>query len=41
MMAMKNSSDTIGIRTRDLQTFIAVPKPTELPRAPLDGVVQN
>jgi hypothetical protein len=31
---MKNSSDTIGNRTRDLQACSAVPQPTALPRAP-------
>ena len=31
---MKNSSDTIGNRTRDLQTCSAVPQPTALRRAP-------
>jgi len=31
---MKNSSDTIGNRTRDLPTCSAVPQPTVLPRAP-------
>ena len=31
---MKNSSDTIGNRTRDLPTCNAVPQPTALPRAP-------
>ena len=30
---MKNSSDTIGNRTRDLQTCSTVPQPTEPPRA--------
>jgi len=33
-MSMKNSSDTIGKRTRDLQTFRAVPQPSALRRAP-------
>ena len=32
---MKNSSDTIGNRTRDLPTCSAVPQPTALPRAPV------
>jgi len=32
---MKNSSDTIGSRTRDLPTCSAVPQPTGLLRAPL------
>ena len=31
---MKNSSDTIGNRTRDLPTCSAVPQPTALRRAP-------
>jgi len=31
---MKNSSDTIGNRTRDLPTCSAVPHPTAPPRAP-------
>ena len=31
---MKNFSDTIGNRTRDLPTCIAVPQPTAPPRAP-------
>ena len=30
---MKNSSDTIGNRNRDLQTCSGVPQPTALPRA--------
>jgi hypothetical protein len=34
IMSMKNSSDTIGNRTRDLPIFSAVPQPTALPRAP-------
>jgi len=33
-MSMKNSSDTIGNRTRDLPACSAVPQPTALPRAP-------
>jgi hypothetical protein len=32
---MKNSSDTIGNRTRDLPTCSAVPQPPSPPRAPL------
>ena len=32
---MKNSSDTIGNRTRDLPTCSAVPQPTAPPRTPL------
>jgi len=31
---MKNSSDTIGNRTRDLPTCSAVPQPTAPPRTP-------
>ena len=31
---MKNSSDTIGNRTRDLSTCSTVPQPTAQPRAP-------
>jgi len=31
---MKNSSDTIGNRTRDLLTCSAVPQPTAPPRDP-------
>ena len=41
---MKNSSDTIGNRTRDLPTRSAVPQPTALPRAPghyLELVLNN
>ena len=34
-MSMKNSSDTIGNRTRDLPACSAVPQPTVPPRAPL------
>ena len=34
IMSMKNYSDTIGNRTRDLLTCSAVPQPTALPRAP-------
>jgi hypothetical protein len=33
-MSMKNSSHTIGIRTRDLLACSAVPQPSALPRAP-------
>ena len=33
-MSMKNSSDTIGNRTRDLPTCSIVPQPTVPPRAP-------
>jgi hypothetical protein len=32
---MKNSSDTIGNRTRDLPAASAVPQPTAPPRAPV------
>jgi hypothetical protein len=32
--SMKNSSDTIGNRIRDLPTCSAVPQPIALPRAP-------
>ena len=34
IMLMKNSSETIGNRTRALPTCRAVPQPTALPRAP-------
>jgi hypothetical protein len=34
IMSMKNSSDTIGNRTRDLPARSAVPQPTTPPRAP-------
>jgi len=33
-MSMKNSSDIIGNRTRDLPACSAVPQPTAPPRAP-------
>ena len=33
-MSMKNSSDIIGNRTRDLLIFSAVPQPNTSPRAP-------
>jgi hypothetical protein len=33
-LAMKNSNDTIGNRTRDLPACSAVPQPTAPPRAP-------
>jgi len=36
-MSMKNSNDTIGIRTRDLLACSAVPQPTAPPRAPVLG----
>ena len=35
IMSVKNSSDTIGNRTRDLPVFSAVPQPTAPPRAPI------
>jgi len=35
---MKNSSDTIGNRTRDLPACSAVPQPTAPPRAPRSHV---
>jgi hypothetical protein len=34
-MSMKNSSDTIGKRTRDIQACSAVPQPTTSLPAPL------
>jgi len=34
-MSIKNSSDTIGNRTRDLPTSSAVPQTTATPRAPI------
>ena len=34
IMAMKNSNDTNGNRTRDLPACSAVPQPTAPPRAP-------
>ena len=34
-MSMKNSNDTIGNRTRDLQGCSALAQPTASPRAPL------
>jgi hypothetical protein len=33
-MSMKNTSDTIGNRTRDFPACNAMPQPTALPRAP-------
>jgi len=33
-MSIKNSSDTIGNRTRDIPAYSAVPQSTALPRAP-------
>ena len=38
IMSMKNSSDTIGNRTRDLPACRAVPQPTAPPRAPTDFI---
>jgi len=35
-MSMKNSSDTIGNRNRDLPACSAVPQPAALPRAPVE-----
>ena len=35
IMSMKNSSDTIGNRTRDLPACSAVPQPTTPPRTPI------
>jgi len=40
-MSMKNSSDTIGNRTRDLPACSAVPQPTAPPRAPYNTVWCN
>jgi hypothetical protein len=37
IMSMKNSSDTIGNRTRDLPTCSSVPQPTTSPRTPFIG----
>ena len=37
-MSMKNSSDTVGNRTRDLLACSAVPQPTAPPRVPLKCV---
>jgi hypothetical protein len=34
-MSIKNSSDIIGNRSRDLSVCSAVPQPTVLPRAPV------
>jgi hypothetical protein len=34
IMSMKNSSDTIGNRTRDIPAFSAMLQPTVKPRAP-------
>jgi hypothetical protein len=33
-MSLKNSSDTIGNRTRDLPAFSTMPQPTAPPRIP-------
>jgi hypothetical protein len=38
---MKNSSDTIGNRTRDLPTYSAVPQPTAPPRNTVHSVGHN
>jgi len=38
-MSMKNSTDTIGNRTRDLPTCSTVPQLTALPRAPIICIV--
>jgi hypothetical protein len=35
-MSMKNSSDSIGNRTRDLPACNTVPQPNATPRAPAD-----
>ena len=35
-MSLKNSTDTIGNRTRELPTCSAVPQPTAPPRTPYD-----
>jgi len=40
-MSMKESSDTIGNRTRDLPACSAVPPPTAPPRAPFDDDVDD
>ena len=37
IMSMKNSSDTIGNRTRNLLAYSAVPQPTVPPNAPTYG----
>jgi hypothetical protein len=39
IMSVKNSSDTIGNRTRDLPACSVVPQPTAPPRAPLCYVI--
>jgi hypothetical protein len=39
IMSMKNSSDTIWNRTRDLPAFSAVPQPTALLRAPSASII--
>ena len=41
IMSMKNSSDTIGNRTRDLLTCSTVPQPTALRRAPSSSQMGN
>jgi hypothetical protein len=37
-MAMENSSDTIGNRTRNIPAYSVVPQPTAPPRAPKKGM---
>jgi hypothetical protein len=37
-MSMKNSTDTIGNRSRDLPDFSAVPQPTAPPQPPQKNV---
>ena len=41
IMSMKNSNDTMGNRTRNPLTFIAVPQPTAPLRAPTNKEVIN
>ena len=41
IMSLKNSSDTIGNRTRDLPPCSAVPQPTAPPRAPFKESVRS
>jgi len=38
---MKNSSDTIGNRTRDLLACSAVPQISALPRAPINKYIKS
>jgi hypothetical protein len=40
-MSVKNCSDTIGNRTRDVPTCSAVSQPTALPRAPSKRVLSR